>query len=237
MNMPVTTLDQRYSDPDAVAVGFDETCKVLETAELFWISTVRADGRPHVTPVVAVWAGGAICFSTGAGEQKFANLLLREVVGYSTAEISSQLGTSAPAVNSALRRARTAARDRLAARSQQATLRSLGDQRTRAIAERYADAIERADADALISMLTEDATWYMPPEPTRFGGREAIREFLVRAPLTERWQHRATRANGQLAVGCYLLDRAQARYVPNRRGNLPPLRAARRAGCPLTADQ
>jgi Pyridoxamine 5'-phosphate oxidase len=90
MNMPVTTLDQRYSDPDAVAVGFDETCKVLETAELFWISTVRADGRPHVTPVVAVWAGGAICFSTGAGEQKFANLLLREVVGYSTAEISSQ---------------------------------------------------------------------------------------------------------------------------------------------------
>jgi RNA polymerase sigma-70 factor, ECF subfamily len=63
-------------------------------------------------------------------------------------------------------------------------------------------------------MLTEDATWYMPPEPTRFGGREAIREFLVRAPLTERWQHRATRANGQLAVGCYLLDRAQARYVP-----------------------
>ena len=74
MTTPVTTLDQRYSDPRATAAGWDETCRVLETAELFWISTVRTDGRPHVTPVVAVWAEGAICFSTGAAEQKFANL-------------------------------------------------------------------------------------------------------------------------------------------------------------------
>jgi nitroimidazol reductase NimA-like FMN-containing flavoprotein (pyridoxamine 5'-phosphate oxidase superfamily) len=74
MNAPVTTLDQRYSDPDAVAAGWDETRRVLETAELFWISTVRADGRPHVTPLVAVWADGAIHFHTGTEEQKFANL-------------------------------------------------------------------------------------------------------------------------------------------------------------------
>jgi nitroimidazol reductase NimA-like FMN-containing flavoprotein (pyridoxamine 5'-phosphate oxidase superfamily) len=74
VNTPVTTLDQRYSDPDAVAAGWDETRRVLETAELFWISTVRADGRPHVTPLVAVWADGAIHFHTGAQEQKFANL-------------------------------------------------------------------------------------------------------------------------------------------------------------------
>lgn len=71
---PTTTLDRRYSDPEAVAVGWDETQRILQTAELFWISTVRADGRPHVTPLVAVWAEGAIHFHTGAGEQKFANL-------------------------------------------------------------------------------------------------------------------------------------------------------------------
>jgi predicted pyridoxine 5'-phosphate oxidase superfamily flavin-nucleotide-binding protein len=47
---------------------------VLETAELLWLSTVRADGRPHVTPVVAAWSEEAIWFSTGADEQKFANL-------------------------------------------------------------------------------------------------------------------------------------------------------------------
>ena len=74
MPAPVTTLDQRYSDPAATATGWEETRRVLEEAELFWLSTVRAGGRPHVTPVVAAWAEGAIWFSTGAGEQKFANL-------------------------------------------------------------------------------------------------------------------------------------------------------------------
>jgi predicted pyridoxine 5'-phosphate oxidase superfamily flavin-nucleotide-binding protein len=74
MSLPVTALDQRYSGPDAVAVGWDETRQALEEAELFWISTVRADGRPHVTPIVAVWAEGAIHFSTGPTEQKAVNL-------------------------------------------------------------------------------------------------------------------------------------------------------------------
>ncbi|HET7014687.1 MAG TPA: pyridoxamine 5'-phosphate oxidase family protein [Streptosporangiaceae bacterium] len=74
MPTPVTKLDQRYSDPAATAASWEETCKVLETAELFWVTTVRSDGRPHVTPVVAVWWDGAIWFSTGATEQKFLNL-------------------------------------------------------------------------------------------------------------------------------------------------------------------
>jgi nitroimidazol reductase NimA-like FMN-containing flavoprotein (pyridoxamine 5'-phosphate oxidase superfamily) len=74
MTTPVTTLDQRFSAPDAVATGWDETRRVLEAAQLFWISTVRADGRPHVTPLVAVWADGALHFCTGAAEQKAVNL-------------------------------------------------------------------------------------------------------------------------------------------------------------------
>ncbi len=74
MNEPVTKIDPRFRDPDAVATGWDETRRMLETAELFWISTVRADGRPHVTPLVAVWLDGAIHFCTGATEQKAMNL-------------------------------------------------------------------------------------------------------------------------------------------------------------------
>ena len=74
MSTPVTTFDREYSDPAATAVGWEETRRVLETAELFWISTVRDDGRPHVTPIVAAWADDAVWFSTGADEQKFANL-------------------------------------------------------------------------------------------------------------------------------------------------------------------
>jgi len=142
-------------------------------------------------------------------------LILREVVGFSAAETSTQLGTSVPAVNSALQRARATAASGLPARSQQATLRALGDQRIREIVEQYADAIERGDADTLVSMLTEDATWSMPPIPTWFGGRESVREWLVRDPLSVRWRHLPARANGQVAVGCYLFDSGLGRYAPH----------------------
>ncbi len=74
MNTPVTTLDQRFSDPAAAATGWAETRRVLADADLFWLTTVRADGRPHVTPLVAVWADGALHFCTGAAEQKAVNL-------------------------------------------------------------------------------------------------------------------------------------------------------------------
>ena len=74
MNEPVTTIDPRFSDPDTVATPWEQTRRVLETAELFWIATVRADGRPHVTPLVAVWLDGAIYFCTGDAEQKAVNL-------------------------------------------------------------------------------------------------------------------------------------------------------------------
>jgi nitroimidazol reductase NimA-like FMN-containing flavoprotein (pyridoxamine 5'-phosphate oxidase superfamily) len=67
MKQPVTELDTRFSDQDAVATDWEETRRALEEAELFWISTVRADGRPHVTPLVAVWLDDAIYFATGPG--------------------------------------------------------------------------------------------------------------------------------------------------------------------------
>jgi general stress protein 26 len=74
MNEPKTQIDTRFSEADAAATPWEETRRLLEAAELFWITTVRADGRPHVTPLVAVWLDGAIHFSTGATEQKAINL-------------------------------------------------------------------------------------------------------------------------------------------------------------------
>jgi general stress protein 26 len=74
MSEPGTALDPRFSDPDAAPTSWDDTVRALEAAELFWITTVRADGRPHVSPLVAVWLDGAIHFSTGADEQKAVNL-------------------------------------------------------------------------------------------------------------------------------------------------------------------
>ncbi|WP_171906795.1 pyridoxamine 5'-phosphate oxidase family protein [Jiangella alba] len=74
MNAPATSLDARFSAPGAAPASWDDTVRVIEAAELFWITTVRAGGRPHVTPLVAVWLDGALHFCTGAAEQKAVNL-------------------------------------------------------------------------------------------------------------------------------------------------------------------
>jgi general stress protein 26 len=74
MGEPVTTVDARFSNEGAVATPWPVTREVLESAQLFWIATVRADGRPHVTPLVGVWSDGALYFSTGADEQKALNI-------------------------------------------------------------------------------------------------------------------------------------------------------------------
>jgi nitroimidazol reductase NimA-like FMN-containing flavoprotein (pyridoxamine 5'-phosphate oxidase superfamily) len=74
MNRPTTSLDSRFSDAGAEPTSWDETVRTLEAAELFWITTVRADGRPHVSPLVAVWLDDALHFCVGADEQKAVNL-------------------------------------------------------------------------------------------------------------------------------------------------------------------
>ncbi|HVT21225.1 MAG TPA: pyridoxamine 5'-phosphate oxidase family protein [Mycobacteriales bacterium] len=73
-NAPAAELDPRYSGPDASPTPWLDVQSVLERAELFWISTVRGDGAPHVTPLPAVWRDGALHFCTGAEEQKGVNL-------------------------------------------------------------------------------------------------------------------------------------------------------------------
>lgn len=72
--LPTLELDSRFSDPNAVATPWADVEQVLNDAELFWISTVRTTGAPHVTPLPAVWRLDALHFCTGAEEQKAVNL-------------------------------------------------------------------------------------------------------------------------------------------------------------------
>src|ERR671931_1379314 len=83
-----------------------------------------------------------------------AALILREVLGFSAQETAETLETTVPSVNSALQRARKAVDERLPEQSQQATLRSLGDDRLREIVEAYIEAWERGDVEAVVGMLT-----------------------------------------------------------------------------------
>ncbi|MEU9781615.1 pyridoxamine 5'-phosphate oxidase family protein [Streptomyces phaeochromogenes] len=77
-------LDTRYSDENATARPWSEAEALLAESELFWISTVRPDGRPHVTPLPTVWSDGALHFCTGPEERKARNLALNPSVVLTT---------------------------------------------------------------------------------------------------------------------------------------------------------
>jgi RNA polymerase sigma-70 factor (ECF subfamily) len=126
--------------------------------------------------------------------------------------VADSLETTVASVNSALQRARKTVDERLPAESQQATLRSMGDERIREMVERYMEALDRGDVDAVVALLAEDAAWSMPPMPGWFRGEEAITAFLAEYPCRERWRHLPTRANGQVAVGCYMWDDERRSY-------------------------
>ena len=74
MKNPTPQLDERFSQPGSEPVPWATTLEALESAQMFWITTVRADGRPHVTPLVAVWLDDALHFTPGPEEQKALNL-------------------------------------------------------------------------------------------------------------------------------------------------------------------
>jgi len=71
---PTAELDEPYSGPDASPVSWARATESLDAAEVYWLSTVRPDGRPHVTPLAAVLLEGSLYFSTGQFEQKAHNL-------------------------------------------------------------------------------------------------------------------------------------------------------------------
>jgi len=143
-------------------------------------------------------------------------LILRDVLGFSAKEAADTLATTAAAVNSALQRARAKVEERLPEQSQQATLRSLGDEGLREVVEGYVEAWDRGDVDAVVTRLAEDAAFAMPPLRTWFRGREAIAIFLAGWPLSGewRWRHLPARANGQPALAFYAWDADERSYLP-----------------------
>jgi RNA polymerase sigma-70 factor (TIGR02960 family) len=133
-------------------------------------------------------------------------LVLRDVLGFRTADVAAVLDTSEAAVKGALQRGRAALRERLPAERERAPRPNSALERE--LAGRFADAVERGDTNEVVALLTDNALLTMPPQPLEHQGHEAIGAFL---------RHRAelrgaalrivpTRANTQPAFGCYLPD-------------------------------
>ncbi len=150
------------------------------------------------------------------GNQRAA-LVLFEVLGFTAAEIAAMMDTSVTSVNSALARARTVVSSRVPPISQQQTLRQVGDERMRATVTANARALESGDADLLVSLLTEDVTWSMPPLPHWYTGLAAVTAFAQAVPLNNcgEWRHsEPISVNGQPAVGSYLWNATAAEFRP-----------------------
>jgi RNA polymerase sigma-70 factor (TIGR02960 family) len=137
-----------------------------------------------------------------------AALVLRDVLGFRASEVAEMLETSEASVKGALQRARATLDQRLPADARERVPLS-GSARERELVGRFAAAVEQGDTAGVISLLTDDASLTMPPQPYEYQGGEAIAGFIAR----ERGDRRdanlrlvPTRANGQPAFGCYLPD-------------------------------
>jgi len=71
---PAPELDPQFSSDGASPTPWAEARGRLQNAEVYWLSTVRPDGRPHVTSLLSVWLDDALYFCTGPSERKAKNL-------------------------------------------------------------------------------------------------------------------------------------------------------------------
>jgi RNA polymerase sigma-70 factor (ECF subfamily) len=134
------------------------------------------------------------------GNQRAA-LLLFEVLGFSAAEIATWMDTSTASVNSALQRARATVAEKVPPRDEL----PLAAARVREVVAGYSSALERGDVDLLLSLLTQDVTWSMPPLPHWYRGSAAVTQFATTVAFAcGSWQHVPITANGQPAVASYL---------------------------------
>ena len=134
-------------------------------------------------------------------------LVLRDVLGFSAAEVADMLETTQTSVNSALIRARSTV-DELGPRFPDRAPLPHSTQEQELVA-RFVDAFERGEVEPIVALLTEDAWLTMPPEPGEYQGHTAIGHFLANA-FTGNWDHPhrliATRANTQPAFVHYAKD-------------------------------
>ena len=183
--------------------------------------TLLAGEREDPAAVTVSRAGIRLAFVAALqhlSARQRAMLIMRDVLEWPAAEVADALGTTTTAVNSGLRRARAQLAQALPAEDE---LAEPAEPDRRALLDRFAAAIENADATALAALLREDVALEMPPELTWFRGRQPVVRFIASYLLTAPGQLRLVpvTANGQPAFAVYRRDRdgtyhAHALQVP-----------------------
>jgi RNA polymerase sigma-70 factor (ECF subfamily) len=136
-------------------------------------------------------------------------VILRDVLGWSAREVADSLDCSVASANSALQRARNTLRARFETGVPDTSVVSVSDIVERRTLARFMDAWERADFDALASLLREDAVMAMPPDPVWFRGRTAIVDFFSTVPAAGRLEEIrlvSVGANRQPALAAFIAE-------------------------------
>ncbi len=190
-NVPPISAEARWLEPypDRL-VDPHEAAVARETLEIGFVAAIQ-----HLPP------------------RQRAALVLRDVAGFSARETAGLLGTSVPAVNSALQRARARLRERLPSRREEWP-RPDSSAQLQEVARRYIDAIERRDFEALAALVREDVRFSFPPRPLWYDGLDAFRRGSEKHAAVGEHLLVPARANLQPAVAIYLRGPDEAQYRP-----------------------
>jgi RNA polymerase sigma-70 factor (ECF subfamily) len=211
--------------PSQLGPGADPPLPTLPPADLPWLQPypdrllAPADDDPEAATVERETIEIAFLAAIQLlPPRQRAALIVRDVLGWSAKETASLLDTSVPAANSALQRARATLKEHLPARRTEWPASSGPSEGERAVLERFMDALERSDPDALIDLLREDARATMPPTPSWHDGRDAI-ATAVRQSATPgspeymgRWRLVPFGVNLQPATAAYLQRPGDSEY-------------------------
>ena len=221
-NVCLTAIDRRRRRPLPSGLGGpaeDPQTPVVAGPEVPWLQpfpdALLAGEREDPAAVAVSRAGIRLAFVAALqylSARQRAVLILRDVLEWPAAEVAHLLGTTTAAVNSGLRRARAQlARERPA----EDQLAEPAEPDRRALLERFAAAIENADASALAQLLREDVALEMPPQLTWFTGRQAVVRFTASRLLTRPGWLRLVPvvANGQPAFAVYQRERDGAYHA------------------------
>ena len=214
-NACLTAIERRGRRPLPSGLGApseDPDAPVVAGPEVAWLQpfpdALVTPDQEDPAAVTASRAGVRLAFVAALqylSARQRAMLIMRDVVEWSAADVAELLGTTTTAVNSGLRRARAQLAQVMPAEDE---LAEPGNAEQRAVLERFAAAIEGADAAALAELLAEDAVLEMPPFLTWFAGRDAVAGFVGSQLLTAPGDLRLVpvTANGQAAFAVYQRD-------------------------------
>ncbi len=207
----------RRSVPEAESTAAPVGAPLAPPAEEFrWIQPFPTAASSPVEALASARESVTLAFVLALQHlppRQRAVLLLREVVGYESSEVAAMLRTTVAAVNSALARARERVARLRRRHREEARIAPL-DAGQLKLLKRYLKAWEAGDVDTIVSLLSRDATFSMPPWPTWYRGRAAITRWLVGEALADgrAFRYRATVANGLPAFAVYKKERSERTF-------------------------